>query len=75
MAPATLAIGTGTGIVLGVVMCAVAPLGLTNDATEPGRRGQQSPGRGARVDRSWAGRVAGGMADGVTAARAARSKP
>jgi hypothetical protein len=35
VAPATLAIGTGAGIVLGVVMCAVAPLGLTNDATEP----------------------------------------
>jgi hypothetical protein len=35
VAPATLAIGTGAGIALGVVMYAVAPLGLTNDATEP----------------------------------------
>ena len=35
VAPATPAIGTGAGIVLGVVMCAVAPLGLSNDATEP----------------------------------------
>ena len=35
VAPATLAVGTGAGIVLGVVMCAVTPLGLTNDATEP----------------------------------------
>ena len=35
VAPATLAIGTGAGIVLGVVMCAVAPLGLAKDATEP----------------------------------------
>jgi hypothetical protein len=35
VAPATLAIGAGAGIMLGVVMCAVAPLGLTNDATEP----------------------------------------
>jgi len=35
VAPATLAIGTGAGIALGVVMYAVAPLGLTNNATEP----------------------------------------
>jgi hypothetical protein len=35
VAPATLAIGTGAGIVLGVVMCAVVPLGLAKDATEP----------------------------------------
>jgi hypothetical protein len=35
VAPATLAIGTGAGIVLGVVMCAVLPLGLAKDATEP----------------------------------------
>jgi hypothetical protein len=33
--PATLAIGTGAGIALGVVMYAVAPLGLSKDATEP----------------------------------------
>jgi len=31
----TLAIGTGTGLLFGVVMFAVAPLGLTNDATDP----------------------------------------
>ena len=35
VAPATLAFGTGAGIVLGVVMCAVVPLGLAKDATEP----------------------------------------
>jgi hypothetical protein len=35
VAPATLAIGTGAGLLLGVVMCAVAPLGLAKDATEP----------------------------------------
>ena len=35
VAPATLAAGTGAGIALGVVMYAVAPLGLTNDATAP----------------------------------------
>jgi hypothetical protein len=31
----TLAIGTGTGLLFGVVMYAVAPLGLTNDASDP----------------------------------------
>ncbi len=35
IAPATLAIGTGMGIALGVVMYAVAPLGLSKYATEP----------------------------------------
>ncbi len=35
VAPATLAIGTGAGIVLGVVMYAVAPLGLGKAATNP----------------------------------------
>jgi len=31
----TLAVGTGTGLLLGLVMYAVAPLGLGNDATNP----------------------------------------
>ena len=31
----TLAIGAGTGLLFGVVMYAVAPLGLSNDATDP----------------------------------------
>ena len=31
----TLAIGAGTGLLFGVVMFAVAPLGLTNDASDP----------------------------------------
>jgi len=35
LAPATLAIGTGAGIGLGAVMYAVAPLGLSKNATEP----------------------------------------
>jgi hypothetical protein len=35
VASATLAIGASAGIVLGVVMFAVAPLGLAKDATEP----------------------------------------
>jgi hypothetical protein len=35
VAPATLAIGTGAGTMLGTVMYAVAPLGLSKDATEP----------------------------------------
>jgi hypothetical protein len=35
VAPVTLAIGTGAGIVLGAVMYAVAPLGLSSAATDP----------------------------------------
>lgn len=35
VAPATLATGAGAGAALGVVMYAVAPLGLSKDATEP----------------------------------------
>jgi hypothetical protein len=35
VAPATLAIGTGAGVALGVVMYAVAPLGLSKNATDP----------------------------------------
>jgi hypothetical protein len=35
IAPATLAAGTGAGIALGLVMYAVAPLGLSKDATNP----------------------------------------
>ena len=35
VAPATLAIGTAAGIALGVVMYAVAPLGLASNATSP----------------------------------------
>ena len=35
VAPATLAVGTGAGIVLGLVMYAVAPLGLSKAATNP----------------------------------------
>ena len=35
IAPATLAVGTGAGIALGLVMYAVAPLGLSKAATNP----------------------------------------
>ena len=35
IAPATLAVGTGAGLVLGAVMYVVAPLGLTSYATDP----------------------------------------
>jgi hypothetical protein len=35
VAPATLVIGTGAGVALGVVMYAVAPLGLSKNATAP----------------------------------------
>jgi hypothetical protein len=37
----TLAIGTGAGLVLGVVMYSVAPLGLSNDASNPWLPGSQ----------------------------------
>ena len=35
VAPATLAVGTGAGLVLGAVMYTVAPLGLASHATDP----------------------------------------
>jgi hypothetical protein len=35
VAPATLAVGAGAGITLGLVMYVVAPLGLSNEATNP----------------------------------------
>jgi hypothetical protein len=37
--PSTLSIGAGTGIALGVVMYAIMPLGVSNDATAPWLRG------------------------------------
>ena len=40
-APATLAAGSGAGIVFGLVMYSVAPLGLSNDATNPWLPGAQ----------------------------------
>jgi hypothetical protein len=39
--PGTLGIGTGTGLLLGLVMYAVAPLGLTHNASNPWLRGSQ----------------------------------
>jgi hypothetical protein len=41
VAPATLALGTGAGIVFGLVMFSVAPLGLTQYATNPWLPGSQ----------------------------------
>jgi hypothetical protein len=41
VAPATLAAGTGAGIVFGLVMYSVAPLGLSKDATNPWLPGSQ----------------------------------
>ena len=63
VAPATLAAGTGAGIALGVVMYAVAPLGLTNDATEPWLPAPLSIHRAARLDPA-AGRASGGWRRG-----------
>lgn len=79
VAPATLAIGTGAGTVLGVVMYAVAPLGLAKNATDPWRPGSAIDpvvalawilllgGRSQR--RSWPG---GATADRATGTRSTR---
>jgi hypothetical protein len=40
VAPATLAVGTGAGLVLGAAMYLIAPLGLTSDATSPWLHGR-----------------------------------
>ena len=42
VAPATLAVGTGAGIALGLVMYTVAPLGLSKAATNPWLPGSDS---------------------------------
>jgi hypothetical protein len=65
VAPATLAAGTGVGIVFGLVMCSVAPLGLTQYATNPWLPG-------SRVDPlvvlAWILLLGGPVAAGVLAA-------
>ena len=66
VAPATLAIGTGAGIALGVVMYAVAPLGLANDATEPWLAGSAID---PVVALAWILLLGGPVAAGGTAAR------
>ena len=65
----TLAIGTGTGLLFGVVMFAVAPLGLNNDATDPWLPGSQAD---PLVALAWALLFGGPAVAGVAAARRCR---
>ncbi len=69
VAPATLAAGTGAGIVLGAVMYAVAPLGLTSHPTDPWLHG---PAIGLVVLLAWALLFGGPVLAGVVAARSYR---
>jgi hypothetical protein len=66
VAPATLAIGTGAGVGLGVVMYAVAPLGLAKHATNPWLPGSAVD---PLVVLAWVALLGGPLAAGVLAAR------
>ena len=63
--PATLAVGTGAGIVFGLVMYSVAPLGLTQYATNPWLPGSQVD---PLVVLAWILLFGGPVAAGVLAA-------
>jgi hypothetical protein len=65
----TLAIGTGTGLAFSVVMYAVAPLGLTNGATDPWLPGSEVD---PLVALAWILLLSGPAAAAVLAARRAR---
>ena len=69
VAPATLAIGTGAGIALGLVMYAVAPLGLSKDATEPRLPGSDID---PVVALAWLLLIGGPMVASIAAGRRAR---
>src|SRR5262249_37641586 len=66
VAPAMLAIGTGAGVGLGVVMYAVAPLGLARHATNPWLPGSAAD---PLVVLEWVGLLGGPLAAGLLAAR------
>jgi len=66
VAPATLAIGTGAGVGLGVVMYAVAPLGLAKHATNPWLPGSAAD---PLVVLAWVALLGGPLAAGLLAAR------
>jgi hypothetical protein len=66
VAPATLAIGTGAGVALGVAMYAVAPLGLSKDATAPWLPGSAID---PVVALAWVLLIGGPMAAAVLAGR------
>jgi len=65
VAPATLAAGVGAGAGLGIVMYAVAPLGLAKNATNPWLPG---PAAGPLVALAWLALLAGPIAAGFLAA-------
>jgi len=65
----TLAIGTGTGLLFGVVMYAVAPLGLSNDATDPWLPGSKAD---PLVALAWILLIGGPAAAAALAARRGR---
>jgi hypothetical protein len=65
----TLAIGAGTGLLFGVVMYAVAPLGLGNDATDPWLPGSTAD---PLVALAWILLFGGPAVAGVLAARRGR---
>jgi hypothetical protein len=69
VAPATLAAGTGAGLVLGAVMYAVAPLGLASHATDPWLRGFPV---GVVVLLAWVLLFGGPVLAGAVAARCYR---
>jgi hypothetical protein len=69
VAPATLAVGTGAGIVLGAVMYAVDPIGLTRHATDTWLHGFPI---GLLVLLAWVLLFGGPVLGGVVAARCYR---
>jgi hypothetical protein len=66
VAPATLAVGSAAGIAAGVVLYAVAPLGISNAATNPWLPGSDSD---ALVALAWILVLLGPAAAGVVAGR------
>lgn len=66
VAPATLAIGTGAGIVVGIVLYVLVPLGLSNHATSPWLAGAAT---GAVEVLAWAALFAAPVVAGAVARR------
>ena len=67
----TLAIGAGTGLLFGVVMYAVAPLGLSNNATDPWLPGSTAD---PLVALAWILLIGGPAAAAVLATRGGRGR-
>ena len=68
--PGTLAVGTGTGLVLGAVLYAIFPIGLTNHTTNPLLPGYAA---GLLVALAWILLFGGPILAGVVAARRYRA--